>query len=329
MQAPLVIGHRGDSAHRPEHTAAAYRSAWRVGADSVEPDVVMSRDGVLVCRHDLELSSTTDVADRPEFAHRRRELVVGGHRQRGWFVPDFDLAELRTLRARERWPRRRPGSARFDDQLGLVTLDELLEMRTQESARQGRSLGVHVEVKHGDFYADRGTPLDEPLLDLLRAHRLTSALSPLSVMSFDHDLLRRVRRQVDVELVALVDKGPAKNRDKHVRRGALRRHAAYADAVGLHQELVLPRDRDGRVVGVGPGLDRAHAVGLDVLVWTVRHENRWLPAQLRSAGRGRDHGDGEQLVRWLLDLGVDGVLTDHPELAVVVRRRRRAAARVA
>lgn len=323
MQAPLVIGHRGDSAHRPEHTAAAYRSAWRVGADSVEPDVVMSRDGVLVCRHDLELSTTTDIADRPELAHRRRELVVDGRLQRGWFVPDLDLAELRTLRARERWPRRRPGSARFDDQLGLVTLEELLELRAQESARQGRPLGVHVEVKHADFYAARGTPLDEPLLDLMRAHRLTSALSPLSVMSFDHDLLRRLRRRVDVELVALVDRG----RDKHVRRSALRRHAAYADAVGLHQELVLPRDGAGRVVGVGPALERAHAVGLDVLVWTVRHENRWLPAQLRSSARGRDHGDGEQLVRWLLDLGVDGVLTDHPELAAVVRRQRRAAAR--
>ncbi|GAB3999226.1 glycerophosphodiester phosphodiesterase family protein [Nocardioides marmoraquaticus] len=326
MQAPLVIGHRGDSAHRPEHTAAAYRSAWRVGADSVEPDVVMTRDGVLVCRHDLELSLTTDVAERPDLAERRRDVVVDGHLESGWFVHDLDLAELRTLRARERWPRRRPGSARFDGHFGVVTLDELLTLRARESARLGRTLGVHVELKHGPFYAERGTPLDEPLVDLLRQHRLTSALAPLSVMSFDHGLLRRLRRQVDVELVVLLDKDD-RGRDKHVRRGALRRHAAYADAVALHQELVLPRAADGRVVGVGPALERAQAAGLDVLVWTVRHENHWLPLQLRRGTRGRDHGDGEQLVRWLLELGVDGVLTDFPELADGVRRQRRSTAR--
>ncbi len=294
MQAPLVIGHRGASAHRPEHTAAAYRTAWRSGADSVEPDVVSTRDGVLVCRHDLDLAATTDVADRPEFASRRQELLVDGRLVRGWFVHRFDLEELRTLRARERWPGRRPGSARFDGHFGLLTLAEVLDLREEESARAGRTLGVHVELKHASFLEAVGLPLHRPLVDLLRARGLTSALSPVSVMSFDAEVLRRVRRALDVELVQLVDA------DRHglraTRPRALRRVAAYADAVGLHRDLAATG-----------AVERAKAAGLDVLVWTL----------------GPD--DDPALLPGLLDRGVDGVLSDAPDVAVAVRRSRRPA----
>lgn len=294
MQAPLVIGHRGASAHRPEHTAAAYRTAWRSGADSVEPDVVSTRDGVLVCRHDLDLALTTDVADRPEFASRRREVLIDGRLVRGWFVHGFDLEELRTLRARERWPERRPGSARYDDHFGVITLAELLDLREQESVRAGRTLGVHVELKHAAFFEALGLPLHRPLLELLRARGLTSALSPVSVMSFETEVLRRVRRAADVELVQLLDA------DRHgvraTRSRALRRVAAYADAVGLHRDLVATG-----------AVERAKAAGLDVLVWTLGPE------------------DAPGLLPALLDRGVDGVLSDAPDLAVAVRRSRRPA----
>jgi glycerophosphoryl diester phosphodiesterase len=322
MQAPLVIGHRGASGHRPEHTAAAYRAAWRSGADSVEPDVLSTRDGVLVCRHDLELSSTTDIAARPEFAARRRELEIDGRRIFGWFVHDLDLAELRTLRARERWPDHRPGSARFDDHFGLVTLEELLELRRRESERAGRVLGVHLELKHTALLAGLGLDVRAPLVELLRRQRLTSALSPVSVMAFEDAVLRRLRADLDVELVQLIDAG--RHAERRTRRSALRRVSSYADAVGLHHELVLPRDRSGRVVGQGPAVRRARDAGLDVLVWTVRNENRFLPTQLRRGAAEGGHGDGATLVRWLLDLGVDGVLTDFPETAVQVRHERRA-----
>lgn len=327
MQAPLVIGHRGASGHRPEHTAAAYRAAWRSGADSVEPDVLSTRDGVLVCRHDLELSTTTDIAERPEFSARRRELQVDGRRIVGWFVHDLDLAELRTLRARERWPAHRPSSARFDDHFGLLTLEELLELRQRESERAGRVLGVHLELKHTALLAGLGLDVRAPLVDLLRHQRLTSALSPVSVMAFEDSVLRRLRGDLDVELVQLINAD--RSAERRTRRAALRRVSSYADAVGLHQQLVLRRDATGQVVGRGPAVHRAREAGLDVLVWTVRNENRFLPAQLRRGTAPGEHGDGATLVRWLLDLGVDGVLTDFPETAVQVRRERAASGSLA
>ncbi|MET0999306.1 MAG: glycerophosphodiester phosphodiesterase family protein [Marmoricola sp.] len=286
MTGPLVIGHRGASGHRPEHTSLAYRLAWRSGADSVEPDVVSTRDGVLVCRHDLDLASTTDVADRPEFAHRRRRMVVDGRLEHGWFVQDFDLAEVRELRARERWPKKRPASARYDGQLGVLTLEELLDLRETESLRAGRRLGVHIELKHPDVFDRLGMPLHEPLVDLLRSRRLTSPLAPASVMSFDAAVLKRVRRTLDLDLVQLV------NGHEPVKRRRLQRVATYATAVGLHKTHARARP-----------IEKAFGTGLDVLVWTLRGET--------AADVGR-----------LFDLGVDGVLTDFPEVAATVRDQR-------
>lgn len=316
MTGPLVIGHRGASGHRPEHTSLAYRLAWRSGADSVEPDVVSTRDGVLVCRHDLNLARTTDVAARAEFAHRRRRMVVDGREQHGWFVHDFDLAEIRRLRARERWPRKRPTSARYDGQVGVLTLEELLDLREVESRRAGRQLGVHIELKHPELFADLGMPLHEPLIDLLRSRRLTSPLSAAAVMSFDGDVLRQLRRKLDTELVQLIDE------DEPVKRRRLQRIATYASSVGLHKHHALPRDAFGRVGRPGDAVGKAFGAGLDVLVWTLRSENRHLPVNLRSGGRRADHGDARAEVARLLDLGVDGVLTDFPEVAVAVRDSR-------
>ena len=320
VHGPLVIGHRGASGHRPEHTALAYRLAWRMGADSVEPDVVSTRDGVLVCRHDLELSRTTDVADHPEYAERRRHLVVEGEDQHGWFVQDFDLAELRTLRARERWAKRRPGSAMYDDLVGLLTLEDLLDLREVESARAGRTLGLHVELKHADLFEELGRPLHEPLVDLLRSRGLTSALAPTSVMSFETSVLKRLRRELDIELVRLVDKGSA------VRRGWLQRTSGYATGIGLHKDLVLPRDAADRTGDAGPAVAKVQQAGLDLLVWTLRSENRHLPSHLRS-GEGRNaHGDAAAEVAALLALGMDGLLCDHPDVAVSERASRYPAA---
>lgn len=317
MNGPLVIGHRGASGHRPEHTAAAYRLAWRSGADSVEPDVVATRDGVLVCRHDLELSRTTDVADHPELAHLRRRQVVDGQVEEGWFVHDLDLDQLRTLRARERWPRRRQRSAAFDDRLPILTLAELLVLREQESARAGRALGVHVELKHGAHLASLGLPLVEPLVDLLREHRLTTSLAPLTVMAFEADLLRGLRREVDVDLVQLLDKGQA----KALRRRRLHKVGEYATGVGLHKQLALPRDAEGRSTGPGAAVEQVQSRGLDVLVWTLRNENRYLPTELRVPGPPRRHGHAAREVEQLLALGVDGLLCDHPETALEVCAR--------
>jgi glycerophosphoryl diester phosphodiesterase len=313
---PLVIGHRGASGHRPEHTALAYQLAWRTGADSVEPDVVCTRDGILVCRHDLDLAPTTDVATRPEFAHKRRKLEVDGEVVDSWFVQDFYLEELRELRARERWPMKRPGSAMYDELLGVLTLEELLDLREQESARAGRQLGVHIELKHAALFTGMRMPLHESLVAILRERRLDSALAPVRVMSFESDILKALRRDLDVEMVQLLD------RHETVRPRRLQRVGAYASAVGLSKHLALPRDAFDRIGEPGPAVLNAFKAGLDVLVWTLRNENRHLPANLRGDGPSREHGDAAGEVTRLLDLGVDGLMTDFPEVAAEVRAGR-------
>ena len=318
MRAPLVIGHRGASGHRPEHTALAYQLAWRSGADSVEPDVVLTRDGILVCRHDLDLGPTTDVASRPEFAHMRRTMEVDGELVDGWFVQDFHLEELKELRARERWPKKRPGSALYDELLPVLTLEELLDLREEESARAGRRLGVHIELKHAAMFEDLRMPLRESLVAVLRERRLDSALGPVTVMSFETEVLKRLRRDLQVEMVQLVDE------HESVRHRRLQKIGDYASAVGLSKKIVLPPDASGAVDEPGPGVLAAFRSGLDVLVWTLRSENRHLPTNLRSDGLMREHGDAAGEVRRLLDLGVDGLVTDFPEVAAEVRSGRAA-----
>jgi glycerophosphoryl diester phosphodiesterase len=204
-----------------------------------------------------------------------------------------------------------------------TTLERLLDLREEESRRSGRRLGVHIELKHPEVFAELGMPLHEPVLDLLRSRGLTSSLSPAAVMSFDANVLRRLRRDVDIELVQLVD------RDQPVKRRRLQRAATYATSVGLHKDHALPRDRNNRTGRPGTAVDKAFGAGLDVLVWTLRNENRHLPANLRRPGGGAAHGDAHAEVEQLLDLGVDGVLTDFPEVAVEVRARRAAALRTA
>ena len=233
-----------------------------------------------------------------------------------WFVHDFHLEELKELRARERWPRKRPASAMYDDLLPVLTLEELLDLRAEESARAGRQLGVHIELKSPSFFTDMRMPLHESLVAILRERRLDSALAPVSVMSFESDALKRLRKDLDVELVQLLD------RHETVRTRHLRRVSAYASTVGLSKHLVLPREAQDRIGEPGPGVLTAFGAGLDVLVWTLRSENRHLPANLRSNGPAREHGDAAGEVERLLDLGVDGLMTDFPEVTAGVRAGR-------
>jgi glycerophosphoryl diester phosphodiesterase len=204
----------------------------------------------------------------------------------------------------------------YDGMLGVLTLEELLDLREQESARAGRRLGVHIELKHAALFTRMRMPLHESLVAILRERRLDSAFSPVSVMSFDSDFLKRVRRDLDVEMVQLV--GP----EETVRARRLQRVGAYATTVGLSKHLALPRDASGAIGEPGPAVLTAFNAGLDVLVWTLRSENRHLPANLRSTGPAREHGNAAEEVTRLLDLGVDGLMTDFPEVAAEVRAGR-------
>ncbi len=327
---PIVIGHRGASGERPEHTLAAYELAIEQGADFVEPDLVATKDGVLLCRHENEISSTTDVASRPEFAARRTTKTIDGTPTTGWFSEDFTLAEIRTLRARERLPQLR-GTA-FDGRFGVPTFDELLALVAATNARpqrRGRPLGVYPETKHPSYFEGLGLALEAPLVEALRRHGLDRADAPVFVQSFEVSNLRRLATLTRVPLVQLIEPAGrpwdftlgrfARSYADMIRPEGLREIATYARGIGVHKNLVLPRGPDDRLLPATTLVRDAHAAGLLVHVFTLRAENQFLPSELRRgpelAAAGDLAGEAERFLR----AGVDGFFTDHPGIGVKAR----------
>lgn len=330
---PAVVAHRGASGYRPENTLEAYRLAIRMGVDDIELDLVSTRDGVLVVRHEPELGASTDVADHAEFADRRATRTVDGVERTGWFVEDFTLAELKRLTARERHPVMRPGSASYDGTLGVPTFNEVLAMVRAESVLAGRVVGVMAELKHASYFDSVGLPLDVPLLADLRRHDLDHPRSRITVMSFETRILRRLASQTRVQVVQLL--GPRRKRPVDlVEAGDARTYAdlctpeglawidGYADGVAAHKSLVLPRDRAGRLGSPTALVRDAHRRWLTVQVWTLRRENRYLPRDLRGGEIPQAHGDLAAESRAFLDAGVDGLITDHPDVVLAVRGQR-------
>ncbi|ANH36741.1 Glycerophosphoryl diester phosphodiesterase precursor [Nocardioides dokdonensis FR1436] len=305
---PAVVAHRGASGYLPEHTLAAYRAAIDLGADDIELDLVSTLDGVLLARHEQELSLTTDVAEHPELADRRTTKVVNGREATGWFADDLTLDEVRRLSARERLPELRPGSAAHDGLHPVPTFDEVLTMLAEESAARGRSIGVLVELKDAAWSAARGLSLEQPLVDDLRRHGLDHARSRVSVMSLESAVLRSLAPVLRVPLIQLLDApvGPA----------GLAEIERYADGIGARHNLVV-RDVAGTMVA-SPLVRDAHREWLTVHVWTLRAEAAYLPAPYRGQ---EAHGDLAGYASLLLDLGVDGLITDHPDLVLAARDR--------
>jgi glycerophosphoryl diester phosphodiesterase len=337
-QTPIVIAHRGASGYRPEHTIESYRLAIEMGADFIEPDLVSTRDGVLVARHENEIGGTTDVADHPEFAARRTTKQIDGVAVTGWFTEDFTLAELRTLWARERLPDVRPESARFDGRFCIPTLDEVIALAQEESARRGRTIGIYPETKHPSYFDSIGLALEPPLLAALERAGWTEAADPVFIQSFETENLRMLRRRTGVRLVQLME---AQGRPYDLaRRGDPRTYAdlatpaglaeiaTYADAIGPHKALVIPRAADGRLGRPSPLVADAHAAGLQVHPWTFRRENLFLPADFHAgdpADAGFPHriGDLRAEVSAFLAAGVDGLFSDNPDVALEARARMR------
>lgn len=334
LLAPSVVGHRGSSGHRPEHTLAAYRHAIASGADEIELDLVPTADGVLIARHDAELSRTTDIAQRPEFAHRVGTALVDGETQRGWFVEGFTLAEIRTLRARERFAAMRPSSALHDDAEQVPTLAEVLHLAQAEGLRRGRPVGVLLELKHCARFAGMGLDVVDLLLDTLAGLGMDHPWSGVSVMSFEPGVLERLAGRTRLGLVQLIEAGIGGPADLWGTAGeltwaelasprGLARIDEYADGLGVHKHLVLARDARGRLAGSTGLVGAAHRRGMTVHVWTLRAENRFLPTDLRRGTDPHVHGDLAAEVRAALDAGVDGVITDHPDVAVAALGRPR------
>jgi glycerophosphoryl diester phosphodiesterase len=300
--APLVIAHRGASGHRPEHTIEAYRLAVEMGADYIEPDLVSTKDGVLVARHENEIGATTDVAER--FPDRRRTKVIDGQSVTGWFTEDFTLAEIRSLRARERLRWR---SHAYDGRFGIPTLDEVIALAQKLGATRGRPVGIYPETKHPSYFRGIGLPIEEKLIAALQSHGWNRRDAPVFIQSFEQDNLRALRAKTPVRLIQLAS-SPAM-----LDEPGLNAIAAYADGIGPEKQLVLPVNPDGSLQDATDLVQRAHRAGLLVHVWTLRADKEFLPAAY--------HGNAAEEFLRFQRLGVDGVFTDFPDVAAAAYRR--------
>jgi glycerophosphoryl diester phosphodiesterase len=319
LSSPVVVGHRGAPSYRPEHTAASFELAIDLGAELIEPDVVVSRDGALVVRHESELSHSTDVAEHPEFADRRTTKMLGTRRAEGWFAEDFTLAELRTLRAVERLPHLRPLNTTYDGRFGILTLGEVIELARQRSV-PGREIRVLAELKHPTWSAEHGLPMAELVAAELRRLGATGPDDTVILQTFDSAALRALRADLGDDgptMFQLLDDSPAF--DPMVTPAGLRAVSTYAQGIAPSRHRLLLRDADQSMTGVSDLVPQAHAAGLTVVPWTLRAENAFLPAQLRSGDDPAAAGNAAAEARMLLDLGVDGLITDSPDIAVRAR----------
>ncbi|MDR7153295.1 glycerophosphoryl diester phosphodiesterase [Sphingobium xenophagum] len=309
---PLIIAHRGASGERPEHTLASYERAIDQGADYIEPDLVLTKDGVLVARHENEIGGTTDVAEHPEFADRKTTKTIDGIEMSGWFTEDFTLAELRTLRARERLPDLRTANKRFDGLYPIPTFEEIVQLVRAKEAESSRRIGLYPETKHPSYFAGLGLPHQAPLLDLLSRYGYQTEADPVFIQSFEVGNLKVIRATSRLRLIQLVDAegGPAdlpgtSYTDMLTVQG-LTDVAAYADGIGPSAALVIAPEGATALVG------RAHDAGLQVHVWTMRMENSFLPPQYQRLDDPQGLGDFTSYVRAIAATGVDGLFSDFP-----------------
>ncbi len=335
---PTVYAHRGASALFPEHTLAAYAKAIQDGADYVEPDLVATADGVLVARHEYAIGDTTDVATRPKFANRKTRKTIDGAAHEGWFVSDFTLAELKTLRAVERLPGMR--GTRHDGQFQVVSLEEIIDFVAAESAARGRVIGLIPELKHSSWSSAAGLALEDRLVSTLKAHAYTRR-APVTVQSFETANLKALRkllgRSTNVRLAQLVVAGgrldalrPADvallggslTYGEMVARRGLQDIAAYADVVAPVTRAVIPLDANERLGAPTPLVADAHAAGLQVVAWTFRPENAFLAADFRNGDgpNARNEAGSIAEMRRYLETGIDGLFSDDSALAVAAIR---------
>jgi len=331
---PLVLGHRGTAGYRPEHTLASYQLAIDLGADFIEPDLVSTRDGRLVARHENDISGTTDVASHPEFASRKATKMIDGIAITGWFTEDFTLAELKTLRARERLPALRPQNAAFDGQFEIPTFEEVIALAQREGQRRHRVIGIYPETKHPTYFQSIGMALEEPLIRTLEATGLGNKKDAVFIQSFEVHNLQKLRHMTRLPLIQLIDAagapfdfvaaGDKRTYADLVTPAGLRAVASYADGIGVNKNLIIPRDATGKLLAATSLIADAHAERLLVHSWTFRAENSFLPLDFQIGDPQNPlfaglRGDFPAELKRFFGLGLDGVFTDQSDVAVAVR----------
>ncbi len=328
---PIVIAHRGASGYVPEHTLAAYAMAILQGADFIEPDLVITKDGHLIARHDNVLDLTTDVSTRPEFAGRKTTKTVDGVTVTGWFSEDFTLAEIKTLRAIERIPGIRPANTRFDGQFEIPTFQEIIDLAQAYEKLLDRRIGLYPETKHPTYFDRLGLPLEEPLVKVLRRNGYEGRNARVFIQSFEINNLRKLKSMTRIPLVQLLwiegkpydveAGGGTLTYEQMATPAGLAQIASYAKGVGPEKRFIIPLDSAGnldpsRATGF---VQHAHAVGLQVHPYTFRSENVFLPNNFRSSSDPNALGDGAGEIKTFLRTGIDGFFTDHTDRGIAGR----------
>lgn len=328
---PTIIGHRGASGYRPEHTLAAYQLALDMGADIVEAgDLVPTKDGHLVCRHEPEIGGTTDVADHPEFADRKKTKVLDGISVTGWFTEDFTLAELKTLRAIERIPANRPHNTLYNGRWEVPTFEEVLRWQDEQTRKRGKQVWIYPELKHPTYFRKLGLALEERVAKVLHKHGKDRRNSPVILQSFEPTSIQRLNKLVDNPLVVLlsgpttrpwdfVETGDPRTVADLIKPAGLREIASYAQGIGPTLDLIIPKDANGNLTTPTTLVADAHKVGLVLHPWTLRNENPFLPANFRKGTDADAYGDVFGAYKAYFATGIDGVFTDHPDTGVLAR----------
>jgi glycerophosphoryl diester phosphodiesterase len=321
IKKPLIIGHRGASGDRPEHTLASYELAIEMGADYIEPDLVITKDGVLVARHENEISQTTDIANHPEFAHRQTTKIIDGTSYSGWFTEDFTLQELKTLRAKERIPHIRPQNTTYDGLWEIPTFQEIINLAQSKTAETGRIIGIYPETKHPSYFQSIGLPLETTLLQILKANGYEGSQAPVFIQSFEVSNLKYLANHTDLPLIQLInDSGQPYDfvvaRDSRdykdlVDINELKKISEYAKGIGVNKNLIAPRDCNGKLKSPTSLVENAHDCNLQIHAWTFRKEDNFLPLDFQ----GNPQGEYELF----FNLGVDGVFSDNPNMAKIIR----------
>ncbi|MDI3386817.1 glycerophosphodiester phosphodiesterase [Streptomyces sp. B-S-A8] len=328
LPVPTVVAHRGASGYRPEHTLGSYQLALDMGAHVIEQDLVPTRDGHLVCRHENDITGTTDVAAHPEFADRKTTKSVDGKSLTGWFTEDFTLAELKTLRAEERIPQHRQENTVYDGRWEVPTLEEVLRWAEKEGQKRGRPVWLHIETKHPTYFRKLGLGLEEPLAKLLRAYGRHREHSPNFVQSFEPSSMERMSRLIDGPRVVLlsrassrpwdfVESGDPRTVADLVKPEGLKWIASYAQGIGPTLDLVIPRDAEGRLTEPTTLVRDAHAENLLLHPYTMRNENTFLPVDYRKGTDPHAYGDVFGALKTYFATGIDGIFSDNPDTALL------------